>query len=160
VLREEKGYTYGAYSNVNRLQGKGIWKASSSVRSNVTYESLETFKNVITDYKKDYSQKDLEVTKAALIKGNTRNFETIGSLIGILNTISTHGLPVDYLQRQQDQLQKLTLEEVKAMLEKYVNLDNMVYVVVGDKATQYDRLRVEGIGDPILVDKNGKPTSL
>jgi zinc protease len=37
--------------------------------------------------------------------------------------------------------------------------DKMVYVIVGDKATQFDKLKELGLGDPILVDKVGKPVT-
>ncbi|MEP5610725.1 MAG: hypothetical protein ABJP45_00675 [Cyclobacteriaceae bacterium] len=41
------------------------------------------------------------------------------------------------------------------MIDKYIDWDEMVYVVVGDKETQFDRLRTLGLGEPILTDKYG-----
>ncbi len=155
VLREEKSYTYGAYSYVARKLEESPWIASSSVKSNVTLEALETFKEVIGNYGETYTEEDLEKTKTALIKQNTRDYETLGSLTGILQTISTYDLPLDFIDQQQQTLQAMTLEDVHELINKYMDLSNMVYVIVGDKATQYDRLQVEGIGSPVLVDKEG-----
>ena len=156
ILREEKGYTYGARSS--SVAGKDIsrWQAASSVRSNVTKESMDTFKEIITGYRSDYSEEYLRKTKSALIKSNTRNYETLSQLIGILHNISTYELPMDYLNQQQQTLQAITLSDVQGLINEYIDLSKMVYVVVGDKATQFDRLSVEGEGNPILVDKYGE----
>ncbi|MEX2335885.1 MAG: pitrilysin family protein [Fulvivirga sp.] len=156
VLREDKGYTYGAYSYVARKLIQGPFIAASSVKSNVTLEALETFKEVIGNYGETFTEDDLEKTQNALIKSNTRNFETLNSLVGILQTISTYDLPLDYIDQQQKTLQEMTVEDVRQLVDKYMSLENMVYVIVGDKETQFDRLKVDGMGSPILVDKNGE----
>lgn len=157
VLREDKGYTYGAYSFVSDSKQPAPWIASSGVRSNVTLESLETFNEVIGNYAATYTEEDLEKTQNALIKQNTRKFETLGDLVGILQKISTYDLPLDYIDQNQQTLQAMTVQEVKNLLNKYIDLNKMIYVVVGDKATQFDRLKVNGSGDPVLVNKNGEP---
>lgn len=155
ILREEKQYTYGAYSYVARDVVPGPWIAASSVKSNVTSDAMDTFKEVIGSYGETYTDEDLEKTKTALIKQNTRNFETLNNLLGILQNISTHDLPMDYIDQQQKVLQTLTKEDMINMVNKYMNLSNMNYVVVGDKATQFETLKVKGEGNPILVDKYG-----
>ncbi|MGK7389937.1 MAG: M16 family metallopeptidase [Candidatus Cyclobacteriaceae bacterium M2_1C_046] len=157
ILREEKGYTYGAYSYLRNSNEKAPWIASSSVRSNVTAESMETFKEVIGNYAATYTEDDLEKTKTALIKQNTRKFETLGSLVGILQNISTYNRSLDYIDQEQKVLQGMTKEQVQELVNKYMDLGTMVYVVVGDKATQLERLKVEGAGNPVLVDKDGNP---
>ncbi|MEL6557189.1 MAG: pitrilysin family protein [Bacteroidota bacterium] len=157
VLREEKGYTYGAYSFASRGNQMSSWTASSSVKSNVTKEALDTFKEVIGNYAAEYTEEDLEATRTTLIKENTRNYETLGSLLGLLQTISGNDLPLDFIDQRQDQLRNMTVEDVKGLVNEYVDLNKMYYVIVGDKATQFDRLKVGGAGDPIEVDKMGKP---
>jgi zinc protease len=54
-------------------------------------------------------------------------------------------------------VQKMTLDQQKELSQKYLMPDKMVYVIVGDKATQFDKLKELGLGDPILLDKEGKP---
>ena len=49
----------------------------------------------------------------------------------------------------------MTLEELKDLAQKYINPDKMVYLIAGDKATQLDKLKELGFGDPILLDKEG-----
>ena len=159
VLREEKGYTYGAYSFASRGIQMSSWTASSSVKSNVTKESLDAFKEVIGNYAANYTEEDLEATKTSLIKENTRNYETLGNLLGLLQTISANDLPLDFIDQRQDQLRNMTVEDVKGLVDEYIDLNKMYYVIVGDKATQFDRLKVGGAGDPIEVNKMGQPVN-
>ncbi|UII20452.1 M16 family metallopeptidase [Fulvivirga ligni] len=158
VLREDKGYTYGAYSYVERNPYMGAFVASSSVKSNVTLEAMEAFKEVIGTYAETYTDEDLEKTKNALIKQNTRKFETLYSLVGILQTISEYDLPLDYIDKEQETLQNMTVEDVQGLVQKYMDLNKMTYVIVGDKETQLERLKVDGIGSPQLIDKTGEAT--
>ncbi len=161
VLREEKQFTYGAYSfGIRKVNDACEFRASSSVKSNVTKEALDTFKEVIGTYADTYTEEDLGKSKSSMIKSNARNFETLNNLLGILQNISTFDLPLDYLENQQKAVSAATIESIKATTEEYFDLTNYIYVVVGDKATQFDRLKVEGPGNPIEVDKYGEPVSV
>src|SRR5690554_8045390 len=72
ILREEKGYTYGARTNFHGGKNYGSFIASSSVRTNTTGESVAIFRDEITKYKEGISEDDLAFTKNALIKSNAR----------------------------------------------------------------------------------------
>ena len=83
-LREGKGYTYGIYSGFSGTKAVGPFTISSRVRTNVTLESAQLVKKIITDYPKNYSEKDLATTKGFLIKSNARRFETMGAKLNML----------------------------------------------------------------------------
>ncbi|MEQ9467365.1 MAG: pitrilysin family protein [Ekhidna sp.] len=156
ILREEKQFTYGAYSFPGRnVMTPGTFTAFSSVKSSTTKDALDTFKEVIGTYSETYTEEDLNKTKTSMIKENARNFETLFNLLGILHNISTYGLPQDYINEEQKTVTGATIESIQATANEYFDLNNYIFVVVGDKATQYDKLRVEGAGDPVLVDKYG-----
>ncbi len=78
----------------------------------------------------------------------------------MLQEISTYNLPVDYIKQEELNAGKITLEEAKALYARYIQPDKMVYVVVGDARTQFDRLKEAGLGEPILVDIEGNPVKL
>jgi zinc protease len=157
TLREEKGYTYGARSSFSRQMNEGFFQASSSVRSNVTPESLEIFKDKITNYKDSYSEEDLERSKSVLIKSKARAFETLSQKMGILQNISTYELPLDYIRKEQQVITDMTVEQAKELIDKYINPKNMIYLIVGDAATQAEKIKYVGLGDPIMLDKEGTP---
>lgn len=161
ILREEKQFTYGAYSFVSRQAfDPGMWMAASSVQSAVTAPAMETFKEVIGNYAANYTEEELRKTQVSMIKENTRRFETLFSLIGILQNISTYDLPKDYLDVEQQAVRDMTVEKVRETVNQYMDLSNMIYIIVGDKATQYEPLRVDGPGDPVVIDKYGDPVAM
>ena len=152
ILREEKGFTYGARSGFSGNNLYGTFQASSSVRSNSTLESMEIFKGEMLKYREGISAEDLAFTKNALMKSNARQFETMYSRLGMLEDISTYGLPFDYITKQQEVTGAMTLEQHKQLAQKYIQPDKMYYVVVGDAATQLEPLKSLGLGNPVLVE--------
>lgn len=156
VLREEKGYTYGARSGFSGSKIPGTFTASSSVRTNATGESVGIFKDEIAKYREGIKPEDLEFTKNALIKSNARRFETQGSLLGMLQEMSAYDLPVNYIEHEEKVIRNMTLEQHRELAQKYLDESKMAYLVVGDAATQFEQFKDMGFDEVKLVDKNGK----
>lgn len=152
-LRLEKGYTYGAYSSYGRGINSTPFTAASSVRSNVTRESVDLFKDILDNYGANFSEEDMNVTKNSILRSNTQSFETLGGLIGILQNISTYDLPTDYIKQNEAVLKNMDVAEAQRLIKKYMNPDELIYVLVGDGKTQLNRLNNTGLGKPIVVNK-------
>ncbi len=159
ILREEKGYTYGARSGFSATRHRGPFTASAAVRSNATLESVQIFRDELTGYREGIPAEDLEFTKNALVLSNARRFETLGAVLSMVNEIATYDRPFDYIKQRESFVRDLTLEEHRALAEQYIVPGRMVYLVVGDAATQLPRLRRMGLGEPILLDTDGNPVS-
>jgi zinc protease len=151
ILREEKGFTYGAHSYFNGLKNSGTFVANSMVRTNSTLESVNIFKNEMEKYRETMPQDYIDFTKSALLKSNALNFETLGSLLSMLNTITSYNLPTDYIKQQEAFVKGLTAEKELALAKKYIDPSKMYYVVVGDAKTQLKDLEKVGFGKPVLV---------
>ena len=160
ILREEKGYTYGARTGFSGTKIPGTFTASSSVRTNATYESVKIFRDEIEKYKEGISQEDLDFTKNALIKSNARNFETHGSLLRMLQNISVYDLPKDYIAGEEKIISEMTLDQHKALANKFLDETKMGYLVIGDAATQFDRFKDAGFDEVKLLDKDAKEVEL
>ncbi|MDO1501136.1 pitrilysin family protein [Winogradskyella maritima] len=151
-LREGKGYTYGIGSRFSGNDLTGSFRINSGVRSNVTYESSALVKEIMENYGKNYDSTDLAVTKGFMVKSNARAFETLGAKLNMLSNISNYGFDTDYAKQREAIVKAMTVEDIKALAEKYINPDQMIYVVVGDAKTQLDKLKQLGFGEPILVN--------
>ncbi|HOP00454.1 MAG TPA: pitrilysin family protein [Bacteroidales bacterium] len=151
ILREEKGFTYGARSNISGSKDYGTFSASSMVRTNSTLESVTIFKTEMEKYRESMPQEYIDFTKDALIKGNALRFETIGSLLGMLSTMTEYNLPADYIKKEEDYVRNLTAEKQLEIARKYIDPSRMYYVVVGDARTQLKELEKAGLGKPVLV---------
>ena len=156
VLREEKGYTYGARTGFSGSKIPGTFTASSSVRTNATGESVGIFKDEIAKYKEGITPEDLEFTKNALIKSNARRFETQGSLLGMLQEMSAYDLPADYIEKEEEVVRNMTLEQHRKLAQDYLDESKMAYLVVGDAATQFEQFKNMGFDEVKLIDKEGE----
>lgn len=151
ILREEKGFTYGARSNFSGSKNYGSFTASSRVRTNATLESVNIFKTEMEKYRENIPQEYVDFTRDALIKGNALRFETIGSLLGMLNTMTSYDLPYDFIKTEEAFVRGLTPEKQLELARKYIDPSKMYYVVAGDATSQMKELEKVGLGKPVLV---------
>ncbi len=151
ILREEKGYTYGASSYFQEMKNKAPFIASTSVRSDATFETVKIFREEMEKYRNGISEEDLLFTKNCMILSNALRFETNGSLASMLTTMSKYGFPDDYIKNEERTIAGMTLEDHRAIAEKYIMPDKMYWVVVGDAATQMEPLEKIGFGKPVLI---------
>lgn len=159
VLREEKGYTYGAYSFVGSSSEKAPFTMYSSVKTNVTPESVQAFKDVLTDYQANYDSAELEKARTAIIRKEARDYETLNQKLSILEEISTYNLPKDYIRKNQEELKAYTIEDMKSIMGKYMKPSEMTYIVVGDAKTQLPGVEALNIAPVVKVDSDGNPVN-
>ena len=158
-LREGKGYTYGIGSRFQGSDLRGPFLISSSVRSNVTYESLELIRDILDGYEPGYDAADLEATKSYLLRSNARAFETLGSKLGLLSDMSAYGFPANYVLQREAVVRGMTVERARELAAAHLDRSRFIWLVVGDAETQLDRLRDLGLGEPVLLDRTGRPVS-
>ncbi|NNC98002.1 MAG: insulinase family protein, partial [Gammaproteobacteria bacterium] len=156
-LREDKGYTYGARSGFNGSKEYGSFSAGAGVRADATAASLTEFINEISDYHADgITADELEFTKNSIGQRDARSYETPSQKLRFLSRIQTYNLQDDFVDQQKEILENLTEEEVDALANKHLNLDEMNIVIVGDKANVMEELKA--FGYPIVeVDAEANP---
>ncbi|WP_420463706.1 M16 family metallopeptidase [Candidatus Palauibacter sp.] len=159
ILREGKGYTYGVGSGFRGTALPGPFLISSSVRSNVTYESLEIIRDLLDGYGPGFDEEDLAATRSFLLKTNARAFETLGNKLGILADMSAYGFPADYLLRRETVVREMTVERIRELAAEYFDRGRFIWLVVGDARTQLERLSALGLGDPVLLDRSAGPVA-
>ena len=156
-LREGKGYTYGIGSGFSGSKDKGAFTIGSGVRSNVTLEASQLVKQIIENYGKNYSEKDLKTTKGFLIKSNARAFETMGAKLRMLENISNYGLDPDYVKDREKIVNDMTIDRIRELSNQYLDPNKMIWLVVGDAKTQLKRMEKLGFGKPVLLNKTEIP---
>ena len=152
VLRLQHGYTYGAYSFFDCGKYANEFRATSSVQAAYTLEAMQLFKSCISTYGEQFTEQSLVKTKDAIFKENAAAFEMPDARLDLLSEMTVDGLPVDDLKRQEQLLKRMTLPEAKACIRNWLDYDRMFFVVVGDAASQLDRIRKSGLGEVKVVD--------
>ena len=158
-LREDKGYTYGARSFFNGDETRGWYRAGAGVRADSTAASIKEFVSEISKYhSQGVTPEELEFTKSAMGQRDARAYETPGQKLGFLGRMMTYDLKPSFVDDQADILQGMSKADVDALASKHLNLDDMIMVVVGDKAKYMDE--VKALGYPVVeIDADGNPVN-
>ena len=148
-LRENKVYTYGIRSSFSS-DHTGEFTIRSAV-VNVTLEATQAIMDILAEFGANYSDEDLGITKGFHLN-LVKAFETLGAKLSMVSEISDFGLPNDYVLQQEAEVKALTVGEIKRLYSEYVHPDKMIYLIVGDKDTQFERLKALGLGQPTLLN--------
>jgi hypothetical protein len=159
-LREEKGYTYGAYTRFDAKKLGGDFEATAEVRTAVTGDSLKEFFYEL-DRIRDEKVSDSELADA-------KNFltgvfpiraETQEGLTNLIVNRQLYGLADDYLQTYRRNVEAVVADDVLRVAKKYIRPDEMAIVIVGDAT---ERLEQAASYAPTVevFDTDGKPVDV
>jgi len=95
----------------------------------------------LENYGPDFDAQDRETTQQKIIKDNTRAFESLRTKLGTLQSISKYERSKRYLEEEQDALVEMSVADFQNIAAKYLDESDMVYVVVGEKATQFEPVK-------------------
>jgi len=134
-LREQHGYTYGAFSRFQFMRGSGPFLAGASVRADVTGPAVhELFSELDRIRTSPLTPAELTMSKDFLMRSLPGDFETAEDTTGKISDIFTYALPFDYYRTYPAQIDAVTSEQAASVALKYIHPDNMILVAVGDKA--------------------------
>jgi len=158
ILREQKSWTYGAYSSLVRRLDQGYFVASAEVRTEVTDSALTELLVQLRRLRDEPVPADeLEAAKGALVGSYPLSIETAAEVAGAVSSARLYGLPDDYVQTYRLRLGAVTAEDVQAAARVAIRPDSGAIVVVGDGAKIYDALK--DIARTRVVDVEGEPLS-
>ena len=141
-LREDKGYTYGAYSNLDARRSAGTFRATAEVRTQVTGDSLKEFFYELDRIRNTpVSEKEINDAKSYLTGVFPIRLETQEGMTDQLVQIKMLNLPNDYLERYRDRVQAVTIDEIRRVAEKYVRPDEAALIVVGDGTSVLEQIK-------------------
>ncbi|HEY0005383.1 MAG TPA: pitrilysin family protein [Pyrinomonadaceae bacterium] len=155
-LREDKGYTYGAYSSFGSSKYRGTWVSSSEVRTDVTEGAMKEFMyelKRLRDEKVDAME--LENAKRAIVGGFALDLEQPQSLLQNIITQKLYDMPADYWDTYPQRVAAITAEDVQRVAQKYIDLQHLQIVAVGDASKARDVLSKYGTVE--VFDAEGKP---
>lgn len=133
ILREEKGFTYGARSEFVWRPVPGPFVAGAAVRTNVTDSSLAIFFQQFHRLRHSLvSQVELTRARNYLALGMLGAFETTAQVARGLSNLAEFGLPLSAIPRELDGVRRVTAGEVERVARKYVDPDHLTVIVVGD----------------------------
>jgi predicted Zn-dependent peptidase len=140
-LRERHGYTYGASSGFDFRPLAGPFIASSSVQTAVTDKALSEFLKEFQRMLVMVPDSDLSRAKNYMAFRFPGGFETVSQIANRLEELVIYGLPDDYFDGAIDRILAVTKGDVLRAAEKYIRMENLAFVIVGDLATIADSVK-------------------
>jgi zinc protease len=157
-LREDKGYTYGAYSNFGGSRFRGTWSSGSEVRTDVTEGAMKEFMFELKRLRDDkVSAQELENAKRSIVGSFALSLEQPQSLLQNIITQKLYDLPADYWDTYPQKVAAITVADIQKVAQKYIDLDHMQIVAVGDASKARDILAKYGTVE--VYDVDGKVIS-
>jgi hypothetical protein len=157
-LREDKGYTYGAYSSINADPRVGNFQAYANVRNEVTdsavtefiYEIDRLVANSITERELDFATAQTYGTFGRALESPQRiaNYA--------LNTVR-YDLDRDFYPEYLQTVEATSVNDLNEVARELIDPDGMYVIVVGDKAVAEKLARFAGDGEVAYYDVNGMP---
>ena len=155
-LREDKGYTYGAYSGFSTSKYPGVLIASAQVRTEVTEGAMKEFIYEINRIRDERLAADeLENGKRALTGSFALSLEQPTTLLQNIVTQTLYGLPANYWDTYPQRIAAVTAEDVQRVARKYLDPANLQIVAVGDASKTRESLAKYGAVESF--DAEGKP---
>ncbi|HKQ77320.1 MAG TPA: pitrilysin family protein [Blastocatellia bacterium] len=155
-LREDKGYTYGAYSGFSAAKYRGAFRASAEVQTDVTKGSMDEF---IYEFKRIRDEKtpadEFDRAKRTIVGSFALQMESPQSLLGNIITQKIYNLPADYWDTYPQKIAAVSVEDVQRIARKYLDLTKLQIVAVGDAKRIADVMKLFGTSE--LYDTEGKP---
>jgi len=132
-LREDKGYTYGAFSGFAADKFAGVYTAQAAVRADATAASIAEFLKEIDRYHtQGISDEELNFMRLAINQADALKYETPNAKLGFMARMLEHNLSPDFVKERNQIVANMTKEEINALAKKHLNSKDMSIVVVGD----------------------------
>jgi zinc protease len=154
-LREEHSLTYGSYSRFNAEIYPGDWQASAPVRTQVTGDAFDRF---LYEFKKINNepapQPEMDDAHRAIIANFALSLEQPSQILNDWLTVQYYGLPADYWDKYPDHIGGIDAAGVQAAGKKFVDIDHLQWICVGDRKQIESVLKKYGTVN--VVDVTGK----
>ena len=155
-LREDKGYTYGAYSRLKSYRRDGLFLAGASVKTEVTLECIEeTFKEMDQMHEKPPGDEELARCQQELIGSFIRQMETPASVGALELDRRIHELPKDFYREFIPRVRSIKKETVVEMARRFFDPQRLVVTVVADREKVESELG--RLGELRVYDTEGNP---
>ncbi len=154
-LREDKGYTYGAYAGFDLRRGAGPFSARAAVNTEVTVPSIREFLGELERIREaPVSAAELAAAQNYLVGVFPLRFETPGPVAGSLAGLFVHDLPDDELVRYRAAIEAVRADDVLRVAREHIHPERCAIVLVGDHDRIAGELESAGIAPvEVVVDE-------
>ncbi|HZA34655.1 MAG TPA: pitrilysin family protein [Vicinamibacterales bacterium] len=156
-IREEKGYSYGVRSGFSFGKGPGPFRTGGDIVGDKADAALVEFMKELRGIQgaRPISDDELATAKSAIVQGLPSMFASVSGINAALSELWVDGLPDDYYQQYGKAIDAVTKDDVVRVATKYIPIDRLAVVIVGDRAALQKPLDATKIAPIVLLDTDG-----
>jgi len=160
-IREVKGYSYGVGSSFGFGKGPGAFRAGGDIVTAKTDSALIEFmkelKGIVGE--KPITDEEIQTAKENLIQGLPQRFASVSAISGAITSLVVQGLPEDFYQTYAKNVSAVTKEDLLRVAKKYIDLNHLAIVIVGDRSSVEAPLKATNIAPITYIDIEGNAVS-
>ena len=160
-IREQKGYSYGVGSVFRYGKGPGPFEAGGDIVTAKTDSALIEFMKQLRGIRgeRPVTDEELKTAEDNLVQSLPENFSSVRAVNGSISALYLENLPKDYFQHYAANIRAVTKEDVTRVANKYIDVDHLAIVIVGDRKQIEAPLRATGIAPIVVLDAEGNPVT-
>lgn len=156
ILREEKGWTYGAYSRFTRPRDVGYFAATAEVRTEVTDSAVAEMMRQLRRLREEaVPTEEFEAAKSYLAGSFPLRLETAAQVASQVAQARLLGVPIETVTEYPQRIRAVTPADVQRVARERLHPDRAAIVVVGDATRILGSL--EPLAPVVLYDVEGRP---
>jgi zinc protease len=131
-VREKRGLTYGVTSYFSPGLHAGSFTVSLQTRPDQADQAVKLAREVVKDFvAKGPTEAELKAAKDNLTGGFALRIDSNRKLLDNIASIAWNGLPLDYLDTWTQQVDKVTVADIKAAFARKLQPEKMITVILG-----------------------------
>ena len=135
-VRAEKGYTYGCYGTFQPSRHSGSFGVTVDTNPDTTQPCIEAVFKVLNDMcKENVTDKELAEAKTRVAGSMVMSMQTIAQQAGMRADAILNGYPIDYYDKYPERIDEVSADQVRAVMDKYVDANRFAIVVVAPATT-------------------------
>ena len=160
-IREQKGYSYGVNSSFSFGKGPGPFRTGGAIVLDKTdlalIEFMKELKGIVGE--RPITDEEIKTAKDSLIQRLPQRFASVTGISDTIAGIVLMGLPDNFYDTYAKNIAAVTKEDLLRVAKRYIDLNHLAIVIVGDRATIEGPLKATGIAPIVILNIDGNPAS-
>ena len=133
-VREKRGLSYSVYSYFSPGLHAGAFAIGLQTRPDQAAQAVQVARDTLRRFvEQGPTAAELKAAKDNLVGGFALRIDSNRKLLDNVANIAAHGLPLDYLDTWTQQVEKVTLADIRAAFARKLQPGRMVTVIVGGR---------------------------
>ena len=161
-IREQKAYSYGVSSDFAYGKGPGSFRTGGDIVTAKTDSALIEFMSQLRAIRGTHpiTDDELKMAEDNLVQSLPQEFASVGAVNGAISDLYLEQLPQDYYQNYARNVRAITKDDVTRVANKYIDVDHLAIVIVGDRKQIEQPLKATNIAPVVVLDLNGDPVAV